>query len=73
MEKTVFDFTVSIDKDTHQVNVHCGYNEDDYDPEDLKCLKDIAEDFAKAIAVAYLKSNVSFIDIPPHSKAKEEA
>lgn len=59
--KKIFEFSVEIDSANHSSTCHVGLNEEDFDAEDLKELKEIIGHISKAITFAYIKKNVELL------------
>ena len=64
----VFEMSLSINKEEKSTEVHCGSNEEDFDPEALEMIKILIADVTKLITIAYLHKVVNFSD---NSKAEK--
>ena len=64
----IFEMSLSINKEDKSSEVHCGFNEEDFDPEALEMIERLIADVAKLITIVYLHKVVNSSD---NSKAEK--
>ena len=67
----IFEMSLSINKEEKSSEVHCSFNEEDFDPEALEMIKSLIKDVTKLITIAYLHKVLNFSDNSKAEKGEE--